>query len=190
MGAADAEPTDGALVERARHGDPAAFSGLVRRHYRAAYLVALGQLGNPMDAEDACQDAFVRALEHLDDCRDPDRFVGWLLRIVRNRAHNLRDYLRVREATDIDETPVAGPSRTDRDEERAALGQRLTAALAKLNEVQRAVVILHDVEGYRHREIAVTLGISEGMARQHLFGARKMLRNVLGDHAVEEYFRE
>ena len=58
----------------------------MRRHLRAAYAVALAVLGRPADADDVAQDAFIAALERIDDCRDPARFSGWLIKIVRNRA--------------------------------------------------------------------------------------------------------
>src|SRR5438105_2856223 len=66
---------DAELVAHIRHGDAVAADELVRRHFRAAYAVALALLGNAMDAEDVCQDAFVRALERIEKCRKPDRFV-------------------------------------------------------------------------------------------------------------------
>ena len=93
---ADSRPTpdDAVLVARARRGEPAAFEALVRRHYRAAFAVALAVLGNRMDAEDVCQDAFVVAAERLDECRQPEKFAAWLLQVVRNRARNYVDYRR------------------------------------------------------------------------------------------------
>jgi RNA polymerase sigma-70 factor, ECF subfamily len=97
---------DAALVERAREGDGAAFEVLVRRYMRPAYAIALGVVKEPADAEDVCQDAFVRALERLDDC-EPARFGAWLLRIVRNRAHSVRRYLGVRDAAPLDAVVVA-----------------------------------------------------------------------------------
>ncbi|MCH7729611.1 MAG: sigma-70 family RNA polymerase sigma factor, partial [Planctomycetes bacterium] len=80
----DETTPDATYVARARRGDASAFEALVRRHYRVAYAVALALLSNNMDAEDVCQDAFLKALERLDDCREPDKFASWLLRIVRN----------------------------------------------------------------------------------------------------------
>src|SRR5436305_12930590 len=82
------EPTDAQLVARTCAGDATAFDALVRRHYRAAFSVALAQTGNRADAEDVCHDAFVRAAERLEDCRQPERFVHWLCTIVRNHARN------------------------------------------------------------------------------------------------------
>jgi len=172
------------LVECARAGDAQAFGELVRRHLGAAHAVALAILQNPVDAEEAAQDAFIIALEKLDDCRDSARFSGWLLRIVRNRALNLREAggVRRRGVSTLDaanESP--SPERSPLDH---ALGQqaksRLLGALEVLSEVQREVVLLHDLEGWTHSEIGSSLGLSEGMSRQHLFQARRLLRDVLG----------
>ncbi len=177
---------DASLVARARRGESAAFEALVRRHYRAAYSVALAILGNGMDAEDVCQDSFVKALEKLEECRQAEKFVAWLLQIVRNRARNYRDYRRVRTAQPLDTISVASPLSPDRDAERSELRGVLEAAIGQLSEVQREVVLLHDLEGWKHREIGESLGLSEGAARQHLFAARKKLRELLGANALKE----
>ena len=184
------EYRDASLVSRARRGDAAAFEILVRRHFRAAYAVALANLGNQMDAEDVCQDAFVRALERLDDCRHPDRFAAWLLQIVRNRAHNFRSYGRVRSALSLDEVVPASSVDTSERAERAELGRLLESALADLSQLQREVVLLHDLEGWKHREIAEILDLSEGMSRQHLMSARRNLRERIGAQAFKEYSDE
>lgn len=177
---------DSFLVERVRRGDAAAFDALVRRYYRPAYAVALARLGNAMDAEDVCQDAFVRALERIDD-PDPTRFAAWLLQIVRNRAHNYRAYRKVREAQPLDSVSAAGPADPARDAQGSQLRARLQTALAEVSDIQREVVLLHDLQGWKHREIAAALDISEGMSRQHLMAARRRLRERLGVQALEEY---
>lgn len=182
--------TDASLVARARLGHAAAFDALVRRHYRVAYAVALAILGNGMDAEDVCQETFVKALDKLDDCRQPEKFVAWLLQIVRNRARNFFDYRRVRMAQPLDTTAVASSLSPARDAERSELHEVLEEALAELSEVQREVVLLHDLEGWKHREIGETLGLSEGAARQHLFAARRKLRELLGAGALKEHSNE
>ncbi len=181
---------DAILVERARRGDAEAFEGLVRRHYRAAYGVALAVLGNQMDAEDVTQDAFIRALERLDELRQRERFAAWLLQIVRNRAKNFRSYQRLRTGPPLDSVNPVSDGRTDGAVEAAELRGQLETALADLNEVQREVVLLHDLTGLKHREIADTLGMSEGMSRQHLFQARRILRRRLGAGVFEEYADE
>ncbi len=94
--------TDSRLVALARAGDARAFEVLVRRHLRSAHAVALGVLGHPADAEDVCQDAFLTALEKLDDCRDPNRFAAWLMRIVRNRALNFHESRALRQGEPLE----------------------------------------------------------------------------------------
>ena len=177
---------DAVLVERARRGDAEAFEALVRRHYRAAFSVALSQLGDVMDAEDVVQDAFIRALERLDDCI-PERFLGWLLTIVRNRAHNYRDYRRVRASSPLDAVAAESSLDTAREAEQGQLRTLLEEALTTLTPTQREVALLHDMEGWKHREIAEALELSEVTSRQHLFNARRLLRERLGANALKEY---
>jgi RNA polymerase sigma-70 factor, ECF subfamily len=173
--------SDARLVDRAREGDRAAFEKLVRRHIDAAHAVALAELADRRDAEDAVQDSFIAALERLEDCRDGASFGAWLRQIVRNRARSVRRRERIREADPLDRAAAASSTHSPlRDLERTRLRQRLEDALRTLTEVQRTVVLMHDLEGYRHREIAVELGIPEGTVRSHLFLARRALRERLG----------
>jgi RNA polymerase sigma-70 factor (ECF subfamily) len=179
--------SDASLVARALEGDAGSFEALLRRHFRAAYVVALALTGERADAEDVCQEAFVRCWERLADCRDPARFVAWLMRIVRNTAHNYRDYLAVRRTEPLGEAIRAGSDVSPAlAAGRAELADRLRSALAELAEAQREVVLLHDLEGWRHRDIAAALGISELMSRRHLSDARRTLRALLGDYAALE----
>jgi RNA polymerase sigma-70 factor (ECF subfamily) len=180
--------TDAHLIERARRGDGDAFDALLRRHMRVAYAVALAQTRDRDDAEDVCQDAFITALQRLDEVRRPEAFVGWLLQIVRNRAHNLRRHQRVRIAMPLDAAEEApsrarGPALETEDEE---LGRNLSQALEKLTPTQREVVLLYDLEGWSHREIAAAVGTTEGAARVHLHHARRALRALLGPVYREE----
>ena len=178
---------DAVLVDRARRGEAEAFDELVRRHYRAAYAVALAVLGSAMDAEDVCQDAFIRAIERLDELRRPERFAAWLLQIVRNRARNYHSYRRVRTAMPLEAVSTAGADDTARASEQSVLRDRLESALSDLSEIQREVVLLHDMEGLKHREIAEALDLSEGMSRQHLMVARRTLRERLGEEFLREH---
>jgi len=186
MIAPDAPDTsDALLVARSIDGDTSAFETLVRRYFRAAYAVALALTGERADAEDVSQDAFVTCWERLHECHSPDRFAAWMMRIVRNRAHNQRDYLRVRRTSSLDAAgAVAGPQSPARDAERAELAEHLLRALAHLSPVRREVVLLHDLEGWRHREIGEALGISDMMSRRHLSDARRLLRDQLGAHTL------
>ena len=181
-----AEPGDAVLVDRARRGDPAAFDLLLRRHYSATYAVTLAVLGRREDAEDACQEAWVRVLERIEDCRDPDRFVYWVLRIARNCGHNLRDKRRVRSADPLAESTAVSREDPHRDREQGATREELIRSLGERSSMQREVVLLHDLEGWAHREIAEAAGISEGMSRQRLFQARRLLRRKLGAQVLAE----
>jgi RNA polymerase sigma-70 factor (ECF subfamily) len=188
MNAGREEPADEVLVARVRQGDAAAADRLVRRHLPLAYTIALAVLGSRMDAEDVCQDAMVRALEKIDDCRSPSRFRYWLAQIVRNLARNALAKQRVRSGPaldDIEQQPAHG--HTSEAAEQAELREALLSALARLTPVQREVVLLKDLEGWEHRMIAATLGMSEGMSRQHLFVARGALRTALGAEARRDH---
>jgi RNA polymerase sigma-70 factor (ECF subfamily) len=176
-----ADVTDAELVGRCRTGDAAAFERLVSRHYRATYAVAFAVMRNTMDAEDVCQDAMARALQRLEECRDPGRFGAWVGQIARRHALNAREARRVRETDPLAADTTAGAADPARDAENDELRSRLLAGLALLSATQRAVVLLHDQDGRTHREIGGIVGCSEGMSQQHLFAARKILRRHLGE---------
>ena len=179
--------SDATLVGRARQGDAGAFEALVRRHLKAAYAVALAQLGEPADAEDVSQDSFITALERIEDCRKPDQFGAWLLAIVRNRAHDYRRYRGIRQALPLEAaTAASGGADPSREAERSELREDLVGAMDGLTGTQREVLLLHDFEGWSHREIGEKLGISDGSARVHLFKARKTLRARLSDRHKED----
>jgi RNA polymerase sigma-70 factor, ECF subfamily len=172
-------PSDGDLVLRARNGEDVAFGLLVERYQRAAYAVALSVTGRHEDAEDAAQEAFLVALVRLDECRSPERFAGWLMTIVRNRSKNL---IRRESLRETDQVPPGARSRAptpDRVAETAELRRFLEGALSELPEVQRQIVLLHDLEGWKHREIAERLELPSGTVRSHLHFARKALREAL-----------
>ena len=174
------ERTDGELVRAALQGQSKDFGVLVTRYMRPGYLVALSVTGNPQDAEDVSQEAFLVALKRLEDCRDPERFGGWFLTIVRNRAKNLlrREHLRRGEELTPEISP--GPGGPAEDLKLLEIREQLAKGLQGLSEVRRDVLLLHDLEGWKHREIAERLGIPDGTVRSHLHFARKHLRDRLG----------
>jgi len=165
------------LASRARAGDTASFSKLVRAHYRACYCTALAVVRLPEDARDVAQDALVAAYRKIGSCQEPARFSGWLLTIVRHQAiEHLRTRAsarRLRERAAVDVPAPAAPDGLLRD--------RLLAAAEGLTGRQAEVLFLHDLEGCTHPEIAGLLGISEVLSRQVLFEARKKMRQRLAD---------
>jgi RNA polymerase sigma-70 factor (ECF subfamily) len=153
------------LVSLARGGDERGFAGLVRLHQRRAYIVARSIVLTHEDAEDAVQEGFLRAYQALDRFDPSQTFGAWLNRIVAN-AEELSDSI---------------PAAFRDPAEGGELRERLQAALVKLPERARAVIVLHDVEGFTHAEIGEMLGIPGGTARSDLHHARQKLRVLLGN---------
>ena len=171
--------SDAFLVARVRRGDRAAAEALAQRWLRACRAVALAVTRDEADADDVSQDAFVAAIERIDQCRDPHRFGPWLMQIARNRAH---DQLRARgrpvlslEGMEI----VSAEASPQRQAERMDARGRLLAALAELPQERREVLLLHDLEGWTHREIAERMGLPPGTVRSHLHHARRAMRALL-----------
>ena len=177
-------PGDGELVRRAREGEERAFGLLVQRYQRAAYAVALSVTGKHEDAEDAAQESFLVALQRLDECRSPDRFAGWLMTIVRNRSRNLVRRESLRGTDQVPASARSGSPTPERVTETLELRSTLLDALGLLPEVHRQIVMLHDLEGWKHREIADRLDLPPGTVRSHLHFARKALREALSKTAV------
>jgi RNA polymerase sigma-70 factor (ECF subfamily) len=165
------------LVLAAQRGEREAFSELVRRHQRRAYVVARSIVINHEDAEDAVQDAFLHAYKAIDRFLPDQAFGAWLHRIVANAALDVTRRRKVRDADELPET-VASPFRDPAQGDE--LRRRLKEALDTLPARQRSVIVLHDVEGYKHAEIGRMLDIPEGTARSDLHYARSHLRQVLG----------
>jgi RNA polymerase sigma-70 factor (ECF subfamily) len=180
----DSAQTDKELVEAVRQGNRAAAGRLADRYLRGCRAVALAIIGEIPGAEDVSQDAFIYALERIDDCRDPARFGAWLRQIVRSHAKNYQRRAKLRRteqllddtATSRTESPVDAAERSD-------LRMRLLTALSTLAEEQREVVLLHDLEGWTHDEISERMRVPTGTVRSHLHHARRKLRELLGDFA-------
>ena len=172
-------PDDSELVLRARRGEKLALSMLIERYQRPAYALAFSVTGRHEDAEDAAQESFLVALDRLDECRDPERFAGWFMTIVRNRSRNLIRRESLRQTSDVPHGTRSRLPAPDKVAEDSELRGVLKEAIAALPEVQQEVVFLHDLEGWKHREIAKRLGIPSGTVRSHLHFARKALKQAL-----------
>lgn len=172
------------LVAAARRGEAEAFTSLVRAFLRPAYAVALSVLRRPAEAEELAQDALLVAFDKLDTCHDPRRFAGWLLTIARRRALNASSSRAQREAGA--DTPARTAASSVRWPEQIGLRERLLQVLGKLSPLHCQVLLLCDLEGWSHAEVGAALGISELMSRQHLFNARRKLRELLADEKSVE----
>jgi RNA polymerase sigma-70 factor (ECF subfamily) len=175
--------TNTELVACSLSGDPRSFEELVRRHLRAVTAIALAVVGEMAEAEDIAQETFVVALQQLSSCREPEAFAGWILQIARNLARNQLRTRRSQKTLVERSSPLpALPG----EAERLPLRASLAASLARLSELQREVVLLHDLQGFSHLEIGALLGLSEVNARQHLFVARRKLRACLAEEEAQE----
>lgn len=167
---------DRTLVEAVvRDGDEVAFRELYRRHTPRLYPLVLRVVGGAeMDAEDVVQETWVRATAGMGRFRGESSFGTWLTAIGLNAA---RDHLRRRGRwgvmEDVSEVEIAVPA--------APHGQRLDLerAIALLPPGCRTVLVLHDVEGFTHEEIARQLGIAVGTSKSQLFAARRAARSLL-----------
>lgn len=159
--------SDEVLVELAARGESGSLAILVERHRRKALRIAYGILHNPSDAEDAVQDAFIRACKNLSAFHGSGKFSAWLYRIVVNESVRLiRSRRSVEEAELTEEcAAVAVP-----DTEHVLLVRQ---CLASLPEKLRVVLALRGVEELDYSEIAEVLSVPVGTVRSRLHDARK-----------------
>jgi len=175
------EPSDADLVTRARAGQRPAFEALVRRYQKPLYFLCLRYVHDHDGAADLTQRAFIRALEKMDELRDPSIFRGWLFRIGANLALNhLRDNARlVEEESRTTDEPAQTPEaqlRLEAAEEAVALRR----AVAMLPTRQRMTLELRIYEDLAFRDVAAALQTTEGAAKVNFHYAVRRLRTILG----------
>lgn len=170
-------PPEAELLVRAQGGDMTAFELLYRRHVGRVFAVCMRMSGDAGDAEELTQDAFVRAWEKLPTFAGRSAFSTWLHRLAVNlvlsrwRKRGRRPIVAFEEARAVD-TPEVAP----RDGKRVDLER----AIATLPDGARTVFVLHDVEGWKHREVAAMTGLAVGTSKAQLHRARRLLRKALG----------
>jgi RNA polymerase sigma-70 factor (ECF subfamily) len=176
------------LIEKARNGDTEAVTELYRRHERRVYNLALRTLGNPWDAADVAQEAFIKAFRNLNSFKGEARFTTWLHRIVVNAAY---DHLRKQRPEPMDGEiledisgpggggAVVGSGRNGIDPAIDGLSDPLRDALMSLNEGFRFAVVLCDLLGFPYDEAAEILGVQEGTIKSRIFRAREALATAL-----------
>ncbi len=174
----DSVDDDSELVRRAQQRDPRAFESLYHANLRRVYAVCLRMTANVSQAEELAQRAFLTAWEKLPLFRGESAFSSWLHRVAVNTvlAHLRAEQRRTSRIFGTDdparfETPPAAPP--------AGIRLDLDAAIAALPTQARAVFVLHDVEGWRHEEIATALGVATGTTKAQLHRARKLLQEAL-----------
>ena len=170
------------LLRRAQQGDQGAFGRLVRIHQDEVFTLALRLLGNYDLATEAAQETFIRAWRALPNFRADAKLSTWLYRITVNTSWTVRKRSRRHQTAPLEAAAHLG---ADEEEgpvavgERAELAARLSSAVEELPEGLRAVVVLKDVYGYSHAEVADDLSISVAAAKDRLPRARRRLRASL-----------
>src|SRR4029077_12941733 len=175
-------------IQRAREGDPSAFEYLYRLHSRRVYAVCLRMVGNTTEAEDLTQEAFLLLFRKIHTFRGESAFSTWLHRLAVNLVlmRLRKKSLPVFSIEGIPDTDdETGPPRSldlgapDLILEGAIDRINLQRCIQQLPAGFRRVFVLHDIQGYRHREIANLLGRSVGDSKSQLHKARKRLRESL-----------
>lgn len=166
------------LVRRSIAGEVEAFEELYRANVGRVYALCLRMTGDPATAEELVQESFVRAWQKLASFRGASAFSTWLHRVTVNvvlghRRSGARRTARLAPSGEIPVDHPAGPPPVP------ATTVDLERAIADLPDQARKVFVLHDVEGYRHREIADLAGIAVGTSKAQLHRARKLLRKAL-----------
>jgi RNA polymerase sigma-70 factor (ECF subfamily) len=166
------------LVREAQSGSAEAFERLYRKHGRRVYAVCLRMVSDPDRAEELMQDAFVRAWNAIDSFQHKSAFGTWLHRLSINVVLSDMRTEKRRSSREL----LPGELDEFQQEARGAMPDTrvdLERAIATLPSGAKEVLILHDIEGYRYREIADLIGVAEGTVKSQLSRARRLVREAL-----------
>jgi RNA polymerase sigma-70 factor (ECF subfamily) len=177
-----ADDGDVALARAAAGGDGRAFEALYRRHSRRVYAVVWRLAGGQAArAEDLVQESFIRAWQALPAFRFESAFTTWLHRLAVNTALMELRGRSGNEDRETDDAMLEHVGTADTAGQRAREQIDLERAVATLPPRARAVLVLHDIEGWKHEEIAAELGMAVGSSKAQLHRARNLLRKRLGE---------
>lgn len=182
---------DRRLIREAIAGNTGSFGELVLRYQDRLYNIAYRVVGNPDDAADVVQDAFVSAYQSLASFKGDSEFFTWLYRIAFNTAISQKRKKRPTASLDGRDgevgyhppdvsTDVAPGAALERTEDERVLAE----AIAKLSDEHRAVLVLKDIDGSKYEDIAAALGIPIGTVRSRLHRARLELRHLIAPQSV------
>lgn len=182
--------TEQELVALARTGDQNAFARLVEANQNKVYTLALRLTGDPEDAADQAQEAFLRAWRGLPAFQGESSFSTWLYRLTSNVCIDFLRREKRRKAqtslTTLEEAREAGPAEIpdhrftpESEAERRELREAVDRGLQKLPDKYRQVLVLRELEGLSYGEIALRLGLEEGTVKSRIARARMALRNIL-----------
>ena len=189
------------LLRRLRDRDERAFRELIDGHRDRVFNITFRMLGNRAEAEDVAQEVFITVFKTIDTFREESKFSTWLYRVAVNHCKNRIKYLSRRHDRDRDEldettnrsVAASGaigappPSAPDRALEGAQLEKLMQEAIASLDDDQRVVVVLRDVEDLSIEEICEITGLPDGTVKSRLHRARLVLRKKLQRHVGETH---
>jgi RNA polymerase sigma-70 factor (ECF subfamily) len=176
------------LLALARGGNEAAFTELIRRHWRMIYKISRRVLKNHEDAEDTLQNVLVKVYQRLDGFKESSRFSSWLFRVTFNEAlMTLRRNRAQHQENRVDLGALDGSTRGIDDVqdvrvngERQQMHRELALkAIDRLSPTLRHAFLLHKHQGWTHREMAQELGVTQATAKMRVFRARRQLREEL-----------
>jgi RNA polymerase sigma factor (sigma-70 family) len=181
------------LVKQAQRGDLEAYDELIRRYQERIYATVYHMTANHEDANDLAQESFIKAFQALKSFKGGSSFYTWLYRIAVNKTINFLKQRKNRihlSLNDLDFNTEHNPDLValisektpHREVNLAELQEKLNSALLKLSEPHRLVVVLHDVQGMPHDEIAKVMDCNIGTVRSRLFYARQQLQALLSDY--------
>jgi RNA polymerase sigma-70 factor (ECF subfamily) len=175
--------TDAAVVRRVLAGDGEAFGVLVARHHDRCLRLAVHLVGDRAEAEDAVQEALLRAYRHLGRYREQDRFAAWLTRILVNQCRTTAARQRRPLPIDLEWGGVDGVTEHPADDAaaREELARALAEALAVLPGDQREAVVLRYADDLTYDEMAAVTGASAAALKMRVQRACRRLRTLLGD---------
>src|SRR3984957_14246745 len=190
---APAEVLEGDLVRRAREGDLTAYDELVKRYQERIYATIYHMTANHEDANDLAPDAFIKAFSALKSFKGGSSFYTWLYRIAvnktinflkqrKNKYHISLNDIDMNAENDPDLVALTSEKTPFREAGLTELQKKLNEALQKLSEPHRMVVVLHDVQGQSHDEIAEIMDCNIGTVRSRLYYARQQMQAELADY--------
>ena len=191
--AEDAPGVEKDLVRRAQNGDLEAYDELVKRYQERIYATIYHMTSNHEDANDLAQDSFIKAYQALKSFKGGSSFYTWLYRIAvnktinflkqrKNRTHMSLNDLDFNTENNPDLVALISDKTPRRDAGLKELQEKLNSALLKLSEPHRLVVVLHDVQGMSHEQVAEVMDCNIGTVRSRLFYARQQLQSLLTDY--------
>jgi RNA polymerase sigma-70 factor (ECF subfamily) len=165
---------EGTFVQQSQQGSRQAYASLIRQHYGSVYMVCLGYLGNPADAEDAAQEVFLKGYMKIRTLRQPERFGVWIRQIAKNESQNIlrRKKKKTMPLQFYQEAACPRPTRNDFEED-------LQSAIAAIPADLRVPLLMYYFDGRKVEHVAQTLGVSRIRVYRQLKEALRRLGEIL-----------